>query len=144
MILQQQFQLIVKAWRLEKADTNKKCIQEKGQGRARAHRSHNGAENCYEVSFYIKNPFFTKFLRFFSVCSTVLHTNGKVSRYSFCSIKIEKGLGNNVLKIRTCLKIEVSLQIFFGPIYMYATAATEQHGMLELICNHWHSAVLIT
>jgi hypothetical protein len=28
---------------VEKADTNKKCIQEKGQGRARPHRSHNGA-----------------------------------------------------------------------------------------------------
>jgi hypothetical protein len=28
--------------------------------------------------------------------------------------------------------------------FAYATAATEQHGMLELICNHWHSAVLCT
>ena len=42
--------VLSKAWRLEKADTNKKCIQEKGQGRARAHRSHNGVENSYEVS----------------------------------------------------------------------------------------------
>ena len=42
---------------VEKADTNKKCIQEKGQGRARAHRRHNGVKNFYEVSGDIRNPF---------------------------------------------------------------------------------------
>ena len=48
--------VLSKAWRLEKADTNKKCIQEKGQGRARAHRSNNGVKKSYEVASDIRTP----------------------------------------------------------------------------------------